>query len=43
MFVSVSKQITSVIPVAEITAHPTVLSSPSISVIPFFAQPLLAF
>lgn len=34
MFVSVSKQITPVIQVAEITAHPTLLSSPSLSVIP---------
>lgn len=41
MFVSVSKQITPVIQVAEITAHPTLLSSPSLSVIPFLAQPLL--
>lgn len=34
MFVSVSKQITPVIQVAEITTHPTLLSSPSLSVLP---------
>jgi len=43
MFVSVSQKITSVILVAEITAHPTLLSSRSSRVISFFAQPLLAF
>lgn len=34
MFVFVSKQITPVIQVAEITVHPTLLSSPSLSAYP---------
>lgn len=41
MFVSVSKQITPVIQVAKSTAHPTLLSSPSLSVMYSFVQALL--